>query len=96
MTRISIGLLAQWLFHSFLQAASEPQKTGHGNIGLPELLVIAVVAGLLVALVAGIIVVMKNAGGSGKKRCPYCAETIQAEAQICRFCNRPVTYGNQI
>jgi hypothetical protein len=30
---------------------------------------------------------------SDERKCPYCAETIKADAVICRFCNRDVSRG---
>ncbi len=36
------------------------------------------------------------AENSGRRKCPFCAEMIMAEARLCRFCNRELPAVAQI
>lgn len=56
----------------------------------------AVVGGLAIAFITGLIGVAMLVAGARRhgvaptRKCPHCAETILAAANVCRYCNRDV------
>ncbi len=66
------------------------------QLGLTEIIILLILMLLVIvpaALVVGLIVWLirrSKRASAGMKRCSYCAEMIQAEARVCRFCGRDV------
>jgi hypothetical protein len=60
--------------------------------GLVLMVVLGLVGACLAVLTAreGGIQALLSLDGSRRRPCPYCAEMIQAQAVVCRYCNRSV------
>jgi hypothetical protein len=96
------GLMVWWLLDYWgevaghLNTGSSAERTGAAlgtTFGTGIILVIwtlgAVITGLLAILTRGqrTYVEIPQVDASGKKKCPMCAEMVQRDAKVCRFCN---------
>ena len=63
------------------------------NFGSPEIILIFVVFSVITAFVIILLGVIwrmnqNNQSDGNLKQCPFCAEKIQNQAKVCRFCGR--------
>lgn len=67
-----------------------------GALGRPDLSGFAALGFGVIAAIIGLVVLISKGSSSkseqvsSKRKCPFCAEIIQAEAKVCRFCGKEV------